>query len=180
MMSGVDRPQAVTPVPRWVPMLGSLLSVAGVGVAGYLTYAHYASPSVLACPDRGVIDCAKVTTSSYSSFHGLPVAVIGLGYFAAMAVLHHPRLWRQPHRSVRWGRLGLAGAGVATALWLLYVELFRLDAICLYCSAAHLVALALFVVTAFGTTVATPAGTFDDEPGIVVDAGRIGGRDKVR
>jgi uncharacterized membrane protein len=39
-------------------------------------------------------------------------------------------------------------------LWLLYVELFRLNAICLYCSAVHAITVALFVTVMLGTTAA--------------------------
>lgn len=142
--------------PRWPGVLGSLLSLAGLAIAGYLTYAHYDSASVLACPDRGIVNCAKVTTSSWSTIGGVPVAVLGLVYFAVMTVLQHPRAWRLRNRSVRTLRLVAATGGVAAALWLLYVELFRLDAICLYCTAVHLLAFLLFVVTALGSA-ALPA-----------------------
>jgi uncharacterized membrane protein len=46
---------------------------------------------------------------------------------------------------------------VATALWLIYAELFRIDAICLWCTAVHVLTLLLFISTVFGT-VATATG----------------------
>ena len=45
---------------------------------------------------------------------------------------------------------------MAAVLWLVYVELFRLDAICLYCTAVHIVTIALFGITALGTALTPP------------------------
>jgi uncharacterized membrane protein len=148
----------VPTAPRWASTAGTLIAAAGVVVAGDLTYAHYHGATVLACPDRGIVNCAKVTTSSYSVIAGVPVAVIGLAYFAVMVVLELPWSWRLPLAGLRGLRLAAAAAGAAMAIWLVYVELFRLDAICLYCTAVHGLALALFAVTALGA-----AWTDEDE-----------------
>ena len=56
-------------------------------MAGYLTYEHYDTAAVLACPSTGAIDCIKVTTSTYSKVFGVPVALLGLLYFVAMTPL---------------------------------------------------------------------------------------------
>ena len=136
--------------PRWASTAGTLIAAAGAAVAGYLTYAHYHGATVLACPDRGIVDCATVTTSSYSVIAGVPVAVIGLAYFVVMVVLELPWNWRLPRPVWRRLRVAASAAGAAVAIWLIYVELFRLDAICLYCTAVHSLALALFAVTALG------------------------------
>ncbi len=52
-------------------------------------------------------------------------------------------------RWVRWSRLGLAGIGALAVVYLLYVELFVVDAICLWCTAVHVLTFALFVLTAY-------------------------------
>jgi len=51
-----------------------VLTVAGLGVASYLTYVHYSGIKVL-CTGHG--SCAKVQTSQYSKLAGVPVALIG-------------------------------------------------------------------------------------------------------
>ena len=72
-----------------------------------------------------------------------------------------------PSCSPRWrgaagsGAFGSAGSywalvGVATALDLIYDELFRLDEICLWCTSVHVISLLLFVLTAFGTAATAP------------------------
>ncbi len=142
----------------WSAVLSGLLCLAGIAVSAYLTYAHYTTAKVLACSDKGLVNCARVTTSSYSRMFGVPVAVTGLGYFLAMAALCSPWAWRSTNRFLRGLRLAAAGAGVATVVWLVYVELFRLDAICLYCTAVHVITVLLFVTVALGTAATAAAG----------------------
>jgi uncharacterized membrane protein len=138
--------------PRWPAATGVALSATGFGVAGYLTFEHYTSSTSLSCPaGGGAVNCLKVTTSIYSMIHGAPVAVLGLIFFAVMAVLQSPAAWRSDRREIRATRLVWSAAGVATSLWLVYAELFKIDAICLWCSAVHVITLALFVTTLFGT-----------------------------
>ena len=111
-------------MPRWPGVVGTLLSVLGLGVAGYLTYEHFTSSSTLACSDNGIVNCLKVTTSSYSAVAGVPVAVLGLVFFAVMLVLQLPPMWLRPEPAVRIGRLAWAVIGLGTVLYLLYAELF--------------------------------------------------------
>jgi uncharacterized membrane protein len=132
-----------------------VLSLLAVGLSGYLTVTHYTDPAALACPDRGLINCTLVTTSSWSAIAGVPVALIGLIWAVAMAVLSLPWAW---HADSEWpGRARLAGAsaGAVMVLYLVYVELFRVDAICLWCSAVHLTALCLFGVVLWTRPVLT-------------------------
>ncbi len=180
---------AVWKPPRWASVSTLLLSVLGIGVAIYLTYAHYTDPKVLACSDSGTINCAKVTTSAQSRFLGMPVAVLGLAYFVGMFVLSLPWLWRRPEPAVRWLRLAAVTGGIAFVLWLVYAELFIIDAICLWCTVVHALTFLMFVVVAFAS-LSGSAGVdplvdydvdeygdeygdeFDDEDGEQFDDGR--------
>jgi len=142
----------------------AVLAVAGVGVSTYLTWAHYTSAKNLACSDKGTINCLKVTTSSYSKQFGIPLAVLGLAFFAVTLAFQNPWAWRSTSRLIRRGRMAIATGGAVMVLWLLWVELFKLDAICLYCSAVHVLSVLLFISTGLGTaaTAELPDG-FDDE-----------------
>ncbi len=139
-------------MPRWPGVVGTVLSVLGLGVAGYLTFEHFTSSSTLACSDNGIVNCLKVTTSSYSAVAGVPVAVLGLAFFAVMLVLQLPSAWRRPERAIRIFRLAWAMAGLGTVLYLLYAELFAIDAICLWCTTVHVITLVLFGTTVFATS----------------------------
>jgi len=139
-------------MPRWPGVVGTVLSVLGLGVAGYLTYEHFTSSSTLACSDNGVVNCLKVTTSSYSEVAGVPVAVLGLVFFAVMVVLQLPPMWCRPEPAVRIGRLAWAVVGLGTVLYLLFAELFEIDAICVWCTSVHVLTLVLFGTTVFATS----------------------------
>jgi uncharacterized membrane protein len=119
-----------------------MCALLGLGISVYLTIEHYTSSLTLACPESATINCAKVTTSAWSHIGGVPVAVLGLAYFIVMAILTSP-----PAMGVRRLdrlRVAAAAAGVAMVLYLLWVELFRVDAICLWCTAVHICTVAMF------------------------------------
>jgi uncharacterized membrane protein len=137
--------------PAWVRIAAPALCLAGLAAAAYLTAAHFDAAVILACPEKGIVNCAAVTTSPQSSLLGVPVALLGLAWFLAITPLHLPAAWNSPRPAVRGLRVATAGAGMAMVLYLAYTELFILHAICLWCTAVHLITLALFVVTLAGT-----------------------------
>ncbi len=137
-------------VPAWVPATSLGLSLPAVAIAAYLTVTHYSDPSALACPDTGIVNCTLVTTSSWSVLLGVPLAVLGLVWAAVMTALTVPWAWRSGARWVDGARLLVSGAGAAMVLYLVYVELFRIGAICLWCTAMHVTAVSLFGVILAG------------------------------
>jgi uncharacterized membrane protein len=135
---------------RTAPRTGTGWAALGVCAVGtlatvYLTYEHFTSSSTFACPETQAINCQKVTTSQWSHIAGIPVAVIGLVYFAGMLVLCSPWLWRD--RRLDGLRVAAAAVGVLSALYLIWIELFRVDAICIWCTLVHICALALLCLT---------------------------------
>ena len=142
---------------RWIVPSTLLASAAGLGVSIYLTIAHYTATVALACPETSTINCEKVTTSPESMVFGIPVAVLGLVYFVAMVGLNSPMAWRSEAPVVRWVRLLTAVVGVGFVGWLVYAELFKVDAICLWCTSVHVINFILFCLIAIGTA-ATSAG----------------------
>ncbi len=149
---------AERPFPRWPGLIGTLASVAGLGVAGYLTYEHFTGSSSLVCSDKGIVNCLAVTTSSYAMVAGVPVAVLGLIFFAVTLLLQLPVMWRWPNPIIRKARLAWAVVGLGTVIYLLYAELFEINAICLWCTAVHVLTLVVFVSTVFGTLSTAPVG----------------------
>jgi uncharacterized membrane protein len=150
------RPAPLT-VPRWLPTTSLIIAALGLAVAAYLTYEHYTASSTLACSDNGLVNCLKVTTSAQSKVFGIPVALLGLLYFVAMVPLCLPATWRNPAPAIRYTRLGACVAGVGFVIYLLYAELFTIGNICLWCTAVHVLTLALFGVILFGGAALEPA-----------------------
>jgi uncharacterized membrane protein len=144
-------------VPGWVPLTSLGLSLAAAAIASYLTVTHYTDPTALACPDTGIVNCTLVTTSSWSVLLGVPLAVLGLVWALVMTALSTPWAWRSTVRWVDPARLVVSGGGAAMVLYLVYVELFRIGAICLWCTAMHATAVCLFgVILAGRATSAKP------------------------
>ena len=142
--------------PRW--RLGALIpAVLGLIAAGYLTIEHYTSSTTLACPETSAINCAKVTTSSYSHVAGVPVALAGLLYFVVMVALLAPPAWHSRRLDV----VRIAGAvlGVVSVFYLVWAELFRINAICLWCTAVHICTVAMFAGVVWYTMAARSGET---------------------
>lgn len=127
-----------------------VLSIVGVLVSAYLTYAHYTEATVLACPETGIINCAKVTTSAQSHFLGMPVAVLGLVFYVAFAGVNFPTLARS--RRLDALRFAMSGGSVLFILWLIYAELVLINNICLWCSVVHFVTLVIFFANVYRFT----------------------------
>lgn len=159
MTTGLAPFRRAAGVPFWLPVTALLVTLGGLAVSGYLGYEHFTAETTLVCPNDGGLNCEKVTSSAQSKLFGVPVALLGVGYFAAMCPLVLPAAWQPaPARWGRWltaGRLAGTGAGVIYVLYLVYAELFAIGSICVWCTVVHLLAFALFGLVLFGWALAT-------------------------
>jgi uncharacterized membrane protein len=118
----------------------AVLALAGIAVAGYLTWVHYAELSPICVGGGGA--CERVQMSEYAKLAGVPVALLGLiAYLTVLASLALPDALG---RSVA-AFVSLVGFGFSA--WLTYVELAKLDAVCQWCVASALVMTALAAVS---------------------------------
>ncbi|MGH3109680.1 MAG: vitamin K epoxide reductase family protein [Gaiellaceae bacterium] len=125
---------------RALRVLAAGVATAGVGVAGYLTWAHYGSGSVV-CPVGG--GCETVQESEYAEVAGVPVALLGLGAYVVLLALI---VWDAPIARLAAAALSLIGLVFST--YLLVVQAFVIEAFCIWCLANDVViAPALAVVT---------------------------------
>lgn len=121
-----------------------LLWLAGLAVSGYLTFEHYTAGSTLVCADSGLVNCSRVTTSQYSFLFGVPVALLGLLYFAAGCVFAFLLAPRWPRRRTLQAGTAFTGAGVLFVLYLVWAELVMLGQICSWCTVVHVITVVLF------------------------------------
>ncbi|MFC7595375.1 vitamin K epoxide reductase family protein [Terrabacter sp. GCM10028922] len=154
----VDPQPAGRERPRWLPAVSLALVVAGLLVSAYLTFEHFTANATLACSIGGVVDCAKVTTSAWSTFMGVPVALLGLLFFIVLLGLCWPSTWRRRERWLDPARLGWVTIGLGMALYLVWAELYRIHAICLWCTAVHVLTFLLWIIVLFGQILSGPAG----------------------
>jgi uncharacterized membrane protein len=128
-----------------------LLAVAGAAISGYLTTVHFADRPVFC---GGISSCETVNTSSYAELLGMPVALLGLGAYLAIAALAVADLrvtWAAP------ALLFVALIGTLYSGYLTWVELAVLHAVCLWCATSAVVITAITALAAVYVTRAPEA-----------------------
>lgn len=130
-----------------VPAEGTLRSFAtfaatvGVGVAVYIAIAD-SGGGAPACVG-GSHGCQTVADSSYSHLLGVNIAIFGaIGYLLLLGAA----LLRGD--GARMGGFAIALGGFGYSVFLTYLELFVIDAICQWCVISAILMTVLFVVNA--------------------------------
>ena len=112
----------------------AILSLAGLGMAAYLTIAYFTGSS-LACGNVG--NCDYVTSSDYAKLLGIPISPLGFATYSALLLGSLAVIaLEEPLAYLRWGILALAVIGVGFSVYLTAIELFVLHAVCVYCIAS--------------------------------------------
>lgn len=85
--------------------------------------------------EQMAFDCSAVVTSGAGSFFGLSNTTWGLGFYLTVAVLTLTIFGLRPHlrRWVHAGRLGVLTGGTAYSVYLAYVQVEVLEALCALC-----------------------------------------------
>ncbi len=152
----MSRPEVLAPsapadagedaAPPAARMAVAVLSLLGIFIAGYLALYKLGYLGVIQCGTGG---CETVQASKYAYFLGFPVAVWGIGAYAALFVL--AMLGVQPRwMNARWVALGLfalAGVGVAFSAYLTYLEAAVIHAWCRWCVASAVLITLIFLLT---------------------------------
>lgn len=110
-----------------------ICSLIGAVIASYLTYEHFTLRDLGICPTGG---CEIVWNTDYALFLGVPVALIGLLGFIILFCLAYVRLYFPSNRFSDYLPsllLLFAIAGAIFSLYLTFVEIFAIHAICDWC-----------------------------------------------
>ncbi|OHA01941.1 MAG: hypothetical protein A3H71_00290 [Candidatus Sungbacteria bacterium RIFCSPLOWO2_02_FULL_48_13b] len=125
-------------------LIGFLIAVA---IAGFLNALYLAVKFLqgVTPPCSLLKGCDVVTASKYAEIGGIPIALIGAIFYAIvlgllLAILHKP----EEKRLVAIFAI-LTGAAFLISLGLVYIQLFVLRAICLYCMFSALDSTILFI-----------------------------------
>jgi uncharacterized membrane protein len=125
----------------------ALLAIGGVAVSSYLAYGSIGDRSLFCELGHG---CDTVQASEYSVVLGVPIAVWGaLLYLAILAAAIAGLSF-----SSRFGELpslALFGMGLAGTLYsgyLAWVELYRIEAVCMWCTISAIIITAVLVASA--------------------------------
>ncbi len=129
-------------------MAAALLSLTGLFISAYLYLYKLGKIGSLACGTGG---CETVQWSPWSRFAGVEVSLVGLLGYASLLVLCLAAL--QPsmlHRRVPALLLALlSGIAVLFTIYLTYLELFVIHAICRWCVASGVVIVGIFILSLF-------------------------------
>jgi uncharacterized membrane protein len=119
----------------------AFLAALGVGVATYIAIADSGggSPACLA----GGHGCATVAKSSYSHVAGVNIAIFGIiGYLVLLASAFFA------NDVARFGGFVVALGGFGYSVYLTYIEIFKIEAICQWCVASAILMTILFLLNA--------------------------------
>jgi uncharacterized membrane protein len=127
-------------------MIVAALALAGIFISIYLTLYKLGVIGELSCT---IGSCETVNTSRWATFLGLPVAAWGLFFYLDVFVVAlagtMPRLENEPLVSIVL--VGEAAIGVLFSVWLTYLELAVIHAICIWCVTSAMIVLFIFLVS---------------------------------
>ncbi len=139
----MDAERSVEPTPAapFARTAATALAMLGLVISGVLQVMHvrtYLVPTASSfCSVGETLDCNAVALSRFSVLLGVPLPVWGaLGFYALSLVA-----WRGVKLL-----LPMSALAALASLALLAEELLHVGAICMFCEAIHLVAIALFVL----------------------------------
>ena len=127
-------------------MIIAALALGGVGLATYLAMYKLGLIGTLACT---IGQCETVNLSKWATFLGLPVAVWGAGFYLVVFVVAFAgtteRFVNAPW--VSHALLALTAWGVVFSSWLTYLELYVINAICVFCVVSAILVTVIFLVS---------------------------------
>lgn len=135
-------------------LLGLLLmfALAGFLDASYLSVSYVNNVAPVCVIAHG---CDVVTTSVYAKLGNAPIALLGLAYyFVGFGLLLVYAIADQ--RVALKMAAGLFSAGLLFSIWLVYLQLAVIKAICIYCMTSAAITVILFLVSMLLLKFSTP------------------------
>jgi uncharacterized membrane protein len=134
-------------VNRWLDIAIPVLAIIGLFVSLYLTYVEFTSTRALCGP---VGDCNAVQNSPYAKLFGvLPIGLVGaIGYIVILVVW----IWRHFKtdalaRIAGPAMFGMALFGTLFSIYLTYLELFVIHAVCIWCLSSAILITGLMLLS---------------------------------
>jgi uncharacterized membrane protein len=137
------------PVPmlnRWLDLAIPILALLGLGAAIYLTYVEITHARALCGP---VGDCNAVQSSPYAKLFGvIPIGLVGAAGYIAILLAWLWRRYRGDALARNAGPIMFAGAlfGTLFSIYLTYLELFVIHAVCIWCLSSAVIITALMLL----------------------------------
>jgi uncharacterized membrane protein len=137
------RRAAVRPILGLHPgLILAALDVVGLVIALYLSAVELQGGVPVCGPIKG---CEEVARSDYSRIGGIPVAVFGVGLSLVLLTLALA-WWRTDLYALLLAHYGLSLAGVLFEAYFMYLQVFVIGAVCIWCTSYGLSLIARFVI----------------------------------
>lgn len=108
----------------------AVLDVTGLAIAGYLSVVELGGGVPVCGPLEG---CEEVARSEYSRIGGIPVAVFGVGLSLVLLALALA-WWRSNLYGLLLAHYGLSLGGLVFEAYFLYLQVFVIGAVCVWCT----------------------------------------------
>jgi uncharacterized membrane protein len=145
--------------PNLRPWLRASAVLCGLGivVSGYLASKRLTGGS-LACTRWA--QCDVVNSSIYAKFLGIPVSFIGLAAYLLLLALALAALWTAggTQRQILLLSLLLSLGGVGFSVYLTYIEIYVIEALCSWCVASAIIITLLAVLGVMNMLRSAPRG----------------------
>ena len=129
---------------KWLYRASVALVILGVLVSIYMTIYKFTANDAM-CLGSG--DCHTVNASKYSEVNGIPVAIFGvIGYLAILTVLYFENSSRFFKQNATLMIFGMSLTGFIFTVWLIYVEIALLKAICPFCVTSQVAMTIIFII----------------------------------
>jgi uncharacterized membrane protein len=127
-------------VATWLILI---FAFCGLADSAYLTQ-HEVDGTPLQCNVQNLSGCNIVAQSSYSKLFGIPLAEYGLLFYGLLFVIAAIELW-MIHRVARRSMQVIAAGGFLASVYFVAVQMFIINALCIYCTASALLTLFIFL-----------------------------------
>ena len=139
---------------KWLYRASVLITIIGLAVSIYMTVFKLTGNEKMCIGNGG---CTTVNNSPYSEVYGIPVAVFGVGgYLAILAVLllekENGKFLKQNatkflKQNATLMTFGLTLIGFLFTLYLVYLEIFVIKALCPFCLTSQTAMTILFIIS---------------------------------
>ena len=120
------------------------LVMVGLFDAGYLAIEHYRN-IIPPCSINSIFtDCGQVLRSPYSTIIGIPLALLGFIHYSFLLLFIVRALYRKSNPIYRYLALLQSTFGLIFSIYLVYLQLVVIHAICLYCMISAITSLLIF------------------------------------
>ena len=130
---------------NWLYRISIGLTLLGLAVSIYMTVFKLTDNESMCIGNGG---CSKVNSSSFSEVYGIPVAVFGIGGYGVIAGLlimeDRSKFLKENGTMIVFG---LALVGFLFTLYLIYVEVALIHALCPFCVTSQITMTILFILS---------------------------------